>query len=404
MGHALRGRVGPARPGYLTRTQITQRFRGACLRTDLTRLMEMESQVIKILLVEDDEDDFVIIRDVLSEIEGQEFELDWVSTCREAIDKIGSDHYDICLIDYRLGERDGIQLTEELLQRGCRAPIIILTGQGSRDVDVRAMRKGAVDYLEKGDLNPKLLERSIRYAIDHAKTLAALRESESQLRVLSAKVLEAQEDERKIIAQELHDSIGASLTAIRYGLEEKLHRMGKESPAPEGISLEQIMSIVRDTIEEAHRISSNLRPSALDDMGLLAAIRSTCRELKEVYGGIQIKTEISLQEKDVQESLKIVIYRVLQEALNNVLKHGGADTVRVRLTKTESSLELSIRDNGRGFDPAKRRASEGQMGGMGLVGMKERTELSNGTLEIASEKGRGTVIHATWPRQSSSEQ
>jgi signal transduction histidine kinase len=359
--------------------------------------MEMEDQVIKILLVEDDEDDYVIIRDVLSEIEGQEFELDWVSTYQEAIEKTISNQYDVCLMDYRLGEGDGIQLTRGFLQRGFQAPIILLTGLGSYDLDMQAMREGVADYLEKGDLNPKLLERSIRYSIDHAKTLAALRESESQLRVLSAKVLEAQENERKIIARELHDSIGASLTAIRYGLEEKLHQMGKESPAPEGISLEQIISIVRETIEETHRISSNLRPSALDDMGLLAAIRSICRELKEVYEGIQIETEIGIQEEDVQEPLKIVIYRVLQEALNNVLKHGGADTVRVCLTKTERSLKLSIRDNGQGFDPEEKLASESQMGGMGLVGMRERTELSNGTLEIASEKGKGTVIKAKWP-------
>ena len=362
--------------------------------------MKMEDQAIKILLVEDDEDDYVIIRDVLSEIEGQEFEMDWVSTYQEATDKIRSNHYDVCLMDYRLGEGDGIQLTRGFLQRGFHEPIILLTGLGSYELDMQAMREGVADYLEKGDLNPKLLERSIRYAIDHTKTLAALRESEGQLRVLSTKVLEAQENERKIIAQELHDSIGASLTAIRYGLEEKLHRMGKESPAPEGISLEQIISIVRETIEEAHRISSNLRPSALDDMGLLAAVRSSCRELKELYERIQIETEIGIQEEDVQEPLKIVIYRVLQEALNNVVKHGGADTVRVLLTKTERSLELSIRDNGQGFDPEEKLSGESQMGGMGLVGMKERTELSNGTFEIASEKGKGTVIKAKWPLTS----
>jgi signal transduction histidine kinase len=359
--------------------------------------MEMEKDVIRILLVEDDEDDHVIIRDVLSEMEGQEFQLDWVSTYQEAMEKATLNRHDVCLMDYRLGERDGIQLTRDFLRCGFQAPIILLTGLGSHDVDIQAMREGAADYLEKGGLSPELLERSIRYAIDRSKTLTALRESEHRLRVLSAKLLETQENERKIIAQELHDSIGASLTAIRYGLEEKLHRMGKDSSPPKGISLEQIISIVRDTIEETHRISSNLRPSAIDDMGLLAAIRTVCRELQEVYQGIQIETGMDLQEEDVHHPLKIVIYRVLQEALNNVFKHSGADTVRVRLRKTERSLELSIRDNGQGFDPGERFGLGGERGGLGLLGMKERTELSNGAFEITSEKGKGTLIKASWP-------
>jgi signal transduction histidine kinase len=357
----------------------------------------MEDQEIKILLVEDDEDDYVIIRDLLSEIEENEFKLDWVYTYQEAMKKAASNQHDVCLMDYRLGEQDGIKLTQDFLLSGFQAPIILLTGLGVHNVDIQAMRVGAYDYLEKTNLTPRLLERSIRYAINHSKTLKDLRKSEHQLRILSAKLLEAQENERKLIAQELHDSIGASLTAIRYGLEEKLHRMGKDNTPPEGVSLEHIISIVRDTIEETQRISSNLRPSALDDMGFLVAIRSLCRELQEVYKGIQIQTRIDVNEKDIQELLKIVIYRVLQEALNNVLKHSGADTVFVSLRKSGRSLVLSIEDNGEGFDPVEKLSSEGQMGGMGLLGMKERTELSNGAFEIISRKGKGTVIKARWP-------
>jgi signal transduction histidine kinase len=357
----------------------------------------MEEDAIRILLVEDDEDDYVIIRDILSEIEGQKFELDWISNYQEAMEKATSNRHDICLMDYRLGTRNGIQLTRDFLQRGFRAPIILLTGLGSHDLDIQAMKEGAADYLEKPELNPQVLERSIRYAIDHTKTLAALRESERQLRVLSTKLLETQENERKMIAQELHDSIGSSLTAIRYGLEEKLHRMGKDKSPPEGISLEQIISIVRETIEETHRISSNLRPSALDDMGLLAAIRSICREFQEIYKDIRIETEIAIREDEIQEPLKIAIYRVLQEALNNVFKYSEADTVRVNLRKTDWDLELRIRDNGRGFDPREKLDHGDQMGGMGLLGMKERTELSNGVFEITSKKGEGTVVRAKWP-------
>ncbi|HEJ83547.1 MAG TPA: response regulator [Desulfobacteraceae bacterium] len=359
--------------------------------------MKSENQKIRILLVEDDEDDYVIIRHILSKIEGQTFQLDWVSSCQEAIEKAVLNQHDICLVDYLLGVGNGIQLTRDFLRHGFRAPVILLTGRGNHDVDMKAMKEGVADYLEKIELSPTLLERTIRYAIERSKTLAALRESEQQLRILSSRLLEAQENERRIIAQELHDSIGASLTAIRYGLEEKLHRTGKDTAPSGGISLEQIIAIVRDTTEEVHRISSNLRPSVLDDMGLLAAIGSVCRELQEIYTGIRIETRIDAREDDVRESLGIVIYRILQEALNNAFKHSGADTVFVSLKKAERFLELAIQDNGQGFDPERRLNSGGRMEGMGLIGMKERTELSNGTFEIHSEKGRGTIIRAAWP-------
>jgi signal transduction histidine kinase len=355
-----------------------------------------EPQAVRVLLVEDDEDDYVIIRHLLSRIDGHSFELDWVSTYEAALNKVASNHHDVCLVDYLLGEQNGIQLTRNFMQDGFRAPIILLTGQGSHDLDMRAMKEGVADYLEKAELTPSLLERAIRHAIDHAKTLEALRLSERQLRVLSAKLLETQENERRAIAQELHDSIGASLTAIRYGLEEKLQRMGKGNPPSEGISLEQIIRIVQDTTEEVHRISSNLRPSVLDDMGLCAAIRSICREFQEIQKGIRIETHVAVMEDEVREPLGIVIYRILQEALNNALKHSGADMVHVGLRKTGHFLELSVRDNGQGFDVTELLNEEDQTERMGLVGMKDRAELSGGTIEIRSEKKEGTTIIAKW--------
>jgi len=357
---------------------------------------EKEEKAIRVLLVEDDEDDYVIIKHLLSKIEGQTFQLDWASTFQEAVNKATLNQHDVCLVDYLLGERDGIQLTRSFLQHGFQAPIILLTGQGSHDVDMQAMKEGVADYLEKTELSPTLLERAIRYAIDRSKTLAALRASEQELRVLSAKVLEAQENERRVIARELHDSVGASLTAIRYGLEEKVHRMRHGNGPNEGIALEQIIDIVRDTTEEIHRISSNLRPSVLDDMGLLPAIGSVCRDLQAVREGIRIKTRIEVREDEVQQSLGIVIYRILQEALNNAFKHSQADTVHVSLRNSDGFLELSIRDNGQGFDMTDRLAQANQEEGMGLIGMKERAELSNGTFEIQSEEGQGTTILARW--------
>ncbi|VBB42887.1 putative ATPase/histidine kinase/DNA gyrase B/HSP90 domain protein [uncultured Desulfatiglans sp.] len=358
--------------------------------------MNPRNQAIRVLLVEDDEDDYVIFRDTLLQITGSPFQLEWVSTCQEAVEKATLNQHDVCLVDYLLGEKNGIELTHDFQRNGVQAPVILLTGQGSHEVDMKAMKEGVADYLEKIELNPMLLERAIRYAIDRSKTLQALRESEQQLRILSAKILETQENERRIIAQELHDSIGASLSAIRYGLEEKLLRMGDDRAAPEGIGLERIIGIVHDTIEEVYRISSNLRPSVLDDMGLLAAIGSLCRELQGVYRGVRIETQVDVREDDVHRSLGIVIYRILQEALNNAFKHSRANTIQVRLRKTEGFLELSITDNGEGFDPAGRLKRGVPTEGMGLIGMKERAELSNGVFEIRSETGQGMTVRVTW--------
>jgi len=122
---------------------------------------------LKILLVDDDEDDFFITRDLLDEIEGTRFDLEWVSTFEEGVQRAITQEHQVYLCDYRLGERDGLELLRELVGRGCKAPIILLTGQGDREVDVEAMKAGAADYLVKGQLTAPLLDRSIRYSIAH---------------------------------------------------------------------------------------------------------------------------------------------------------------------------------------------------------------------------------------------
>ncbi|MEJ2023956.1 MAG: ATP-binding protein, partial [Deltaproteobacteria bacterium] len=140
----------------------------------------------------------------------------------------------------------------------------------------------------------------------------------------------------------------------------------------------------------------NLHPSVLYDIGLLSAIRSICREVQAVREGIRIQTRLEIREEEVEKSLGIVIYRILQEALNNALKHSGADTVDVRLTGLDGFLELCIRDNGQGFDTKDHPAQGNQGKRIGLISMKERAELSNGTFEIQSKEGGGTTILVRW--------
>jgi PAS domain S-box-containing protein len=135
---------------------------------------------LSILLVEDDEDDYVMIRDLLAEIGEKTFALEWAATYEAAQEAMGRNAHQVCLLDYRLGERTGLELLRESVRIGFKAPIIFLTGQTDHDVDVAAMKEGAADYLVKGQIGSSLLERSLRYAIERAQASEALRLSEER--------------------------------------------------------------------------------------------------------------------------------------------------------------------------------------------------------------------------------
>jgi signal transduction histidine kinase len=225
----------------------------------------------------------------------------------------------------------------------------------------------------------------------------ALEESEAELRCLSARLLDVQEAERKTISRELHDSIGQALAATKFGVENCLHRIREVADNETVRLLETLVPVVQRAGEEVRRIHTDLRPSLLDDLGIIATISWFCREFQGLYPGLRIKQRIDIEEKQVADSLKIVIFRLLQEALNNVAKYGKGDTVRVSLQETEGHIELAIEDNGRGFDVDQVRSNKSLKGGLGLTSMKERTELSGGSFSIESAPGAGTLVRASWP-------
>ncbi len=385
---------------------------------------------VRILLIEDDEDDFILVRDLLAEIPLSKYGLEWVTNFDSGIEEIKKCRHDVYLLDYRLGRRNGLELAREVIAAGYRAPIIFLTGHEDYQVDMEAMRAGAADYLIKSQVNAPLLERSIRYAIErkrfeeallksHAdleqrtEELAAineelqaridechrieaeLRKSESHLRRLSTELLNAQEKERKRIAQEIHDSLGASLSAAKFKVESALAQVG-EGNSQASDSLKNIVPILQGAIDEARRIQMNLRPSMLDDLGILATIGWFCRQFESTYSAIRIKQEIGIREDQVPDPLKTVIYRVLQEAVNNIAKHSKATAVSIGLMKTDRAIQLAVRDNGHGFKMEDALSRSSSSRGLGLDSMRERTELAGGAFTIEST-GSGTVIRATWP-------
>jgi PAS domain S-box-containing protein len=240
-----------------------------------------------------------------------------------------------------------------------------------------------------------LLEGMWRY-IQRNRAQELLLASSERLRLLPQKLAEAQELERKRIAQELHDSVAGKLTAIKYGVEKALAELDSDK-LPTGISLKDVVSMVQGAIQETRRISARLRPVGLDDLGLLNTITAFCREFDMIYSDIRVQEQFDLEENEIPEPLKIVIYRILQEALNNVAKHSRAKAVHVSLRKTGGKIELAIEDDGHGFDPEEVSCRNEDEYGMGLSGMQERAELSAGSFEILSTLGKGTTIRVLWP-------
>ncbi|MEW5910861.1 MAG: response regulator, partial [Thermodesulfobacteriota bacterium] len=136
---------------------------------------------LRVLMVDDDEDDFILIRDLLMDNEDIDFAVDWISNVEEAVGAIGSGDHDICLLDYRLGLRNGLEVLEQVDVHNRSMPIILLTGHGKYDVDIRAMKAGVDDYLVKDQINASLLERSIRYAIDRRRSKRDLEAAYSEM-------------------------------------------------------------------------------------------------------------------------------------------------------------------------------------------------------------------------------
>jgi PAS domain S-box-containing protein len=145
---------------------------------------EFAAGSLRILLVEDDQDDFILVRDALRELRDERLTLEWVEDAEEALEAMASGVHDVCLLDYRLGALTGLEVMEQARRRGVRVPIILLTGQSDHEVDRQALEAGASDFLVKSQMTPVLLERSIRYTVQHARTLEALRRSRASFREL----------------------------------------------------------------------------------------------------------------------------------------------------------------------------------------------------------------------------
>jgi signal transduction histidine kinase len=218
-----------------------------------------------------------------------------------------------------------------------------------------------------------------------------LRVTSEQLRALSARLESAKEEEAARIAREIHDELGSVLSALRWDLEliekELDQEEGDERPSKVRVKIAAMKGVIDDTINAIRRISAELRPSALDDLGLVAAIRWHARQF-EVRTGIVTLLDSSFEDIDLTHQQSTAVFRVFEEALTNVMRHARATQVDIKLEMKKGELLLTIRDDGRGITEAEKsdRLS------LGLLGMRERANLIGGLVDIAKGEGKGTVV------------
>jgi signal transduction histidine kinase len=217
----------------------------------------------------------------------------------------------------------------------------------------------------------------------------SLRASQERYRSLSRRLLEQQEHERRALARELHDQLGQSLFAVSLNLEV----IKGELPPASSERVPESMRAIEKMIEQVHTLAFELRPSTLDDFGLVGALRFLVARHGE---RARMRASFTATPTDARAPVEIetACFRIVQEALSNVVRHARARHVEVTLTAQDVALEVTVRDDGAGFNVERLRT------GLGLVGMAERAELAGGRLDIESAPGAGTTLRARFPLPS----
>ena len=226
---------------------------------------------------------------------------------------------------------------------------------------------------------------------ERARLEAEVAQRTAQLRELALHLETAREDERGRLARDLHDELGSLLTSAKLDAARIRARLGHTAPEAQE-RLTHLVATLDSVIALKRRITENLRPSALSHLGLVATLQILGREFSDSAG---LPVLCSLEPIELKPNAELVVFRCVQEALTNISKHAKARSVWISLALNSDWVDVSVRDDGMGFDP-----SASGLGAYGLVGMRFRIEAEAGTLQIDSSPGQGTCIHMTLPMSS----
>lgn len=340
----------------------------------------------RILLIDDDEDDYVLTRDMVAEFEQENVVLDWVASADAGASLMQLQDHDAYLIDFRMGALDGLTLVRDAIEAGNQRPMILMTGQGDRAVDMLAMEAGAADYLVKGTFDAPVLERSIRYAIRHKSVEAELAEMQRRL-------ADSREEERLYFAQELHDGALQDLIGAQYHL--SVVAQHAHTPLHDELSLVQTQ--LTEVIATLRTLCTELRPPALAPFGLEQAIRAHAGRFQSEHPEIAVALELDADGQALPEHTRLALFRIFQHALSNVAEHADATQVRVSFQLRAGSVHLRVMDDGRGFRMPARWIEFAREGHLGLLGASERAAAIGGHMVVHSSPDAGTTLAVTAP-------
>ena len=370
-------------------------------------------ELLRVLLVEDDEDDYILARDLLGESTEVRFETEWASSYELGLAAIRSGGHDVYLVDFRLGAHTGLDLIQQVVAEGMRGPYVLLTGQGDRETDVAAIRAGASDYLVKGQIDARLLERSIRYAVQRrrAELEAEHTVRERAAREAAEQAVRARDAVLAIVSHDLRNPIHTISMAAAWELE----------VLPEGDTQHRKQwHIVRRSAERANRLIQDLLDVARIEAGQLSveaapsAAADLVAEAVELHASVAGDKGVELVQLATAADLPAVLadrertLQVFGNLLGNAIKFTPAGgQVSVGAEAAPGAVVFSVADTGPGIAPehlphlwdrfwqAQRASRSGA--GLGLAIARGIVEAHGGEVVVDSELGRGTRFRLTLP-------
>jgi signal transduction histidine kinase len=347
---------------------------------------------LRVLIIEDSEDDTLLLVRQLKK-DGYNPLYERVDSAAGVEDALQKQTWDIVISDYVLPEFSGLEVLNRLQENRLDIPCIIMSGRITDETAVAAMKAGARDYVMKDNLKRigpaierELAEAEVRRS--RSKAEEELEQTYEKLRAMAHRIVELQEEERRNIARELHDEIGQSLT----GLKLLISQATRSTPEASFEILKEAQSVVTELIQQVREISLKLRPSMLDDLGLLPTLLWYF-ERYTAQTRIKINFEHAGLQRNFQPDINTGVYRIIQEALTNVARYAEVNEVDVLIQADDNRISLVVQDQGTGFEVARLAAKASA----GLSGMRERAQLLGGTVAIDTSPGKGTRLVAELP-------